>query len=135
MTEDLKVLLEAMKKESAEQSEKINALNKALELAKVEKDSEILIAKINALGETIEGTHSVDYLKGFHDASTKYSAKINAINDEIKKLNGGIPPANLTPPQDAPKQFIRTPHGMVESSKIDQSMLAVRVGGQQPEVK
>lgn len=130
---ELKALVESLKKEREEQNAKINGLNKALEEEKSNREKEVLIAKINSLGEKIESEHSVEFLKGFHSASEKFAEKINAINAELLKINGGIPPASKIPPQKSEEEMINTPLGWKKKSEVDASFLAVKVNSTKPE--
>lgn len=130
---ELKALVESLKKEREEQNAKINGLTKALEEEKTNREKEVLIAKINSLGEKIESEHSVEFLKGFHNASEKFTEKINAINAELLKINGVHPASKIPPQQNHEEEWINTPLGRKKKSEVDSSFLAVKVNSAKPE--
>jgi hypothetical protein len=130
---ELKTLIETLKKEREEQNAKINGLTKALEEEKVNREKEVLIAKINSLGDEADSTQSIDFLKGYHSASVKFTEKINCINSEILKINGCIPSASKIPPQKSEEEMINTPIGRKKKSEVDSSFLAVKVNSSKPE--
>ena len=120
---ELQALVESLKKERDEQNAKINGLTKALEEEKINKEKDLLIAKINGLGSKIEGDHSVEYLQGFHDATSIAAEKINSLMEE-SKVNG-CPPATKSPPTGGEhKEYVNTPKGRILKSDVDSSYMA-----------
>jgi hypothetical protein len=134
---ELKALVEQLKKERDEQNAKINGLTIALEEEKVNKKKEILIAKINGLGEKVEGDHSVDYFEGYHAATIKLTEKINSITEELSKINGCGSSGKKVPPTGGNQsEYVNTPLGRKLRSEVDQGMMAkVNSTEQKKEVK
>lgn len=136
--QELKDLIESMRRDKEEMNEKINSLSDELRKEKESKEHDILMTKINSLEKDFKDeSYSVEFLRGYLQSSEQYSEKINAITIELAKVNGGSQ-STLVPPTNQPNQerMIRTPFGLKKESEIDASILAIKHSNkQEQEVK
>jgi predicted RNase H-like nuclease (RuvC/YqgF family) len=135
--QEIKDLIEALKKERDEQAAKINSLTQEIESAKIDREIDVLCTKINSINSEFKhDKQSIEYLKGYLNASEEYKKKIDAINAELGKVNSiSIPLSGIVPPQKPADEMIRTPLGMKKKSEVDQSFLARFNSEQKQEVK
>lgn len=125
--ENIEELVEQLKKEREENLAKINGLTKSLEEMKINKDKEVLIAKINSMGSDVEPTESVDYMRGFHDCLLKLNTK--SIDEKVNS----IPQGAKIPPMNTNVEYVNTPLGIKPKSDVEESKLA-KINGKQIEM-
>lgn len=125
--QEIKDLIEQLRKDKEEFEAKNNSLKEEIENLKLEKDKDILIAKINAIDCEFKCDEqcNLDYLKGYLNASDIYKKKIDLINTELVKTNSlSIPLSGIVPPSAPAHKYINTPIGKKLESEVPDSMRA-----------